>query len=84
MSILIKSKSNFFETDIENLQRFISEIASQNIIRTSRAFDSQKKCEIAKNVIYKLFRYLNATGQRESKLKDKYLRAGPIRLLFLT
>lgn len=69
MSILLKSKRNFVETDIENLQRFINEITSQNMTRTSRAFDSQQNCEITKNVIYKLLRYLSATGQRESKIR---------------
>lgn len=68
MSILIKSKRNFVETDFENLQRFISEIASQNMTRTSRAFDFQQNFEITNNVIYKLFRYLSATEQRESKI----------------
>ena len=53
--------------DTENFLYFKSEIEAKNMARISLNIFSPQKSEITKKIIYKLFNYLRATEQFESK-----------------
>ena len=67
LNILIRSKKDVTEADVEKLMQFMREIYVQNNTGNQRTTNFSQHLEISKNVLSKLLNYLSITGQSESK-----------------